>query len=87
MQPADLLVGRWRDFDHDVGVPWVVDGGAGLDEQLVGHQRAYPGAGLDDDLQSPPGQLLHHFGHQSNPALAVSRFPGNTDPDALLVLR
>ncbi len=49
LQQPDFVVGRWVHLHHDVGRPWVTDGGAGLFVVLVGDQRPGAGAGLDDD--------------------------------------
>ena len=78
-QPADLVGGRRRDLDDDVGGPRIADGGAGRRVELVGQQRALARAGLDHDRHPTIHQRRDRFGYQRDAPLVGPGFGDHPD--------
>ena len=81
VQPADLVSGRRRDLDDDVGRPRIPDGGAGLGVELVGKQRPLARAGLDHDGHTAVDQRRDRLGYQRDAPLVGSGLGDHPDLD------
>ena len=80
---ADLLGGRDRDAEHDVGAPCgrgVADVGAGLGEHLVGEAGLGACTGLDRDLDALGNERLDRIRDQGNAPLPLEGLLRNSNP-------
>ena len=82
-QSRELLVGRPRHFDDQLGIPCIADRPARLGVHAIGKARCLAGAALDDDFVPALGETTDRLRDEGDPPLAGRGLPHDTDPHGM----